>query len=189
MARYNTVSATTTTTTTSTFATPSQGLLTTLTGTAPYTVTLASPVSFIGIPQTFFNNTGGTVTLASPSGNVKGPGFTAASSQTIPNQATYTLTSDGTDYVIVNNEGGPQVMQAVTASGLITAAGGISTTATGVNVTLSPAGSGTVSIAPATLGAMDNVRIGNSTASDGTFNTITVNTTLTGNGTINGGTF
>lgn len=189
MARYNTVSATTTTSSASTISTPSQGLLTTLTGTPPYTVTLASPVLFIGTPQTFFNNTGGVVTLATPSGNIKGPGFTAATSQTIPNQATYTITSDGADYVVINNEGGPEITQTLTAAGLITANGGISSTASNVNVTLSPGGTGTVAIAPATLGSINNVTIGGSTAANGTFNTVTVNTTLTGNGTIDGGTF
>ncbi len=117
MARYNTVTSTQSTTGGTTFVTPAQGLLTTFTGTAPYTVTLASPVLYTGLAQSFFNSTGGTVTIASPSGNIKGPGFTAGTTQTIPNGATYTLTSDGTDYVITNNEGGPQVATTFSASG------------------------------------------------------------------------
>lgn len=109
MARYNTVTTVTSTSGAGTIPTPSAGLLTTFTGSAPYTVTLASPVLFLGTSQSFFNNTGGIVTLSSPSGNIKGPGFTAAATQAMPNQSAFTLTSDGTDYVITNNEGGPQL--------------------------------------------------------------------------------
>jgi hypothetical protein len=126
MARYNTVAPTTTSSGTATVASPTAGLLTTLTGTAPYTVTLADPRLFTGQAQTFYNATGGIVTLASPINNIKGPGFTTATSQTIPNNGTYTITSDGTDYVITNNEGGPQAVTTLTASGLINANGGIS---------------------------------------------------------------
>jgi hypothetical protein len=106
MARYNTVLTTATTTTTATIGSPTSGQTTTLTGTAPYTVTLSSPVLFAGQTQTFINSTGGTVTLSTPTGNIRGPGFTAAATQTIPNGAVYQLTADGTDYVIVGNEGG-----------------------------------------------------------------------------------
>lgn len=109
MARYNTVTTAAASSGGTTFASPAQGLLTTLTGTAPYTVNLASPVLYTGTVQSFFNNTTGTVTIATPSGNIRGPGFTTGSSQTIPQYATYTFTSDGTDYVITNNEGGPAV--------------------------------------------------------------------------------
>lgn len=117
MARYNTVTSTQSTTGGTTFSTPAQGLLTTFTGTAPYTVNLASPVLYTGLAQSFFNNTSGTVTIATPSGNIRGPGFTTASSQTIPQYGTYTLTSDGTDYVITNNEGGPHVATTGSFSG------------------------------------------------------------------------
>jgi hypothetical protein len=118
MARYNTVTPVASTTTTSTISSPTQGLLNTLAGTGPYTVTLASPVLFTGISQNFWNNTGSSITLSSPSGNIRGPGFTAAASQTIPNQAVFALTSDGTDYVVTNNEGGPQVGSTMVLSSL-----------------------------------------------------------------------
>ena len=154
MARYNTAISTTTVTAAGS-VTPTGGELTTFTGTAPYTVTLGSPLLFSGQDQVFFNNTGGVVTLSTPAGNIKGPGFTAATSQTIPNQATYTLTSDGVDYVITNNEGGPQVSTSFTASGTLTANGTLTATSTvglsGTNaaITISPTGTGTVTINPA----------------------------------------
>ena len=154
MARYNTVTQTTTVSAASTVI-PTGGQLTTLTGSAPYTVTLASPILFAGQDQIFFNNTGGTVTLSTPAGQIRGPGFTAATSQTIPNQATYTITSDGTDYVVTNNEGGPQVATTLTASGTLTANGTLDANSTvnldpsNANVTISPTGTGTVTINPA----------------------------------------
>ena len=117
MARYNTVTSTQSTTGGTTFTSPAQGLLTTFTGTAPYTVNLATPVLYTGLAQSFFNNTSGTITLATPSGNIRGPGFTTGTSQTVPQYATYTLTSDGVDYVITNNEGGPHVATTGTFSG------------------------------------------------------------------------
>ncbi len=189
MARYNTVNTATTSSGTATFSTPTQGLLTTLTGTAPYTVTLAMPQMFTGITQSFFNNTGGTVTLSTPAGNILGNGFTSATSQTIPSNATYTLTSDGTNYVIVNNEGGPQQVSTLTATGTITAQGAVSFSPANANVTISPTGTGTLTINPSTTGSLNNITIGGSTAANGTFNTLTVNTSITGTGTIDGGTF
>jgi len=189
MGRYNTVTTSTTTSTATTFSTPQAGLLTTLTGTAGYTVTLSVPANFAGVAQTFFNNTGGSVTLSTPSGSLKGPGFTAATTQIIPNQATFTLTSDGTDYVITNNEGGPQLASSLTTTGLLTAQGAVSLTPASANITISPTGTGTVTINPATAGTLNNVSIGGTTAANGTFNTVTVNTSLTGSGTIDGGTF
>jgi len=135
MARYNTVVSTSASSGATTVGAPTQGLITTLTGAAPYTVTLAAPNLFAGVSQLFYNATGGTVTLSSPSGNIKGPGFTAASSQTIPNNATYTLASDGTDYIVTNNEGGPQATTTVTAAGLITANAGLTVASSNVSMT------------------------------------------------------
>ena len=65
MARYNTVTPTLTTTTNTTITTPSAGLFTKFTGTAPYTVTLPNPVLYVGESQTFYNATSGTVTVLS----------------------------------------------------------------------------------------------------------------------------
>lgn len=168
MARYNTVTQTTTVSAAGSVI-PTGGQLTTLTGSAPYTVTLASPLLFSGQDQIFFNNTGGTVTLSTPAGQIRGPGFTAATSQTIPNQATYTITSDGTDYVVTNNEGGPQLAATLTVSGTTTltgtldANGQVNLDPANLNVTISPTGTGSVTISPGgsvTIGPTGTTTIG-----------------------------
>ena len=143
MARYNTVTSASSTTGGTTFSTPSQGLLTTFTGTAPYTVNLASPVLYVGVAQSFFNNTSGTITIATPAGNIRGPGFTTNTSQAIPQYATYTLTSDGVDYVITNNEGGPSVGTTATYSDAITAN---KSSGTGLSVTANAIVNGTLTV-------------------------------------------
>ena len=160
---------------------------------------------YTGITQSFFNNTGGVVTIASPSGNIIGPGFTAATSQAVPNQSTYTVVSDGTNYVIVNNEGGPQLSSTGTFTSTLTLQGALAGSPANANITLSPTGSGTVTISPATAGNINNVTIGATTRAAGNFtnldangnvtlgdavgDTITLNGTLSGNGVIEGGTF
>jgi hypothetical protein len=140
MARYNTVTSTSSTTGGTTFSTPAQGLLTTFSGTAPYTVNLASPGLYTGLAQSFYNNTTGTITIATPSGNIIGPGFTSSTSQTIPQYATYTLTSDGTNYVITNNEGGPQLGSTGNFTDTLTAG---KATGTGLSVTANSTFGGT----------------------------------------------
>ena len=57
MARYNSALASTTISGTATVGSPYQGAFTNLAGTAPYTVTLPSPVAFPGTNQTFYNAT------------------------------------------------------------------------------------------------------------------------------------
>ena len=57
MARYNTVLSATTTTTTAAVDTPSAGIFTKFTGTAPYTVTIGDPTMYSGGSQTFYNAT------------------------------------------------------------------------------------------------------------------------------------
>jgi hypothetical protein len=192
MGRYNTVASTGVINTTATQATPTQGLLTTLTGTPPYTVTLTEPALCTGINQGFYNATGGVVTLSTPSGNILGGGFAALGSQTIPANSTYALVSDGINYIIVNNEGGPVSATTLSASGTVTlnpTSGNVNLNPANGNVVISPTGTGAVTINPATAGSINNVTIGGSTASTATFTTLTVNTSLTGNGTIDGGTF
>lgn len=195
MARYNTTNPASTTTTTTTFATPAQGTLISLTGTAPYTVNLASPLLYVGVPQSFYNESSGTITLSTSSGNIIGPGFSNAATQTIPRFATYTLMSDGSDYIITNNEGGPQVSTTHTFSGTATFSGAISATPANANITLSPTGTGTVTISPASTvsisptgaltlnptaaGTINNMSIGATTRSTGAFTTLTANNTVT----------
>ena len=65
MARFNTQSITTSVTAAGTIASPQS--FTEFTGTAPYTVTLPSPVLCPGSSQTFYNATAGTVTISTPS--------------------------------------------------------------------------------------------------------------------------
>lgn len=189
MARYNSVNTTGTTTTTGAFVTPDQGLFTTLTGSPGYTVTLADPDRSIGQAQTFYNSTAGNITIAAPSGVIKGPGFTQAATQIIPSNSTYTITSDGDNFILTNNEGGPQAATSLTVSGTLDANGAVELNPASANVTISPTGTGTVTINPATAGSLNNVTIGNNAAADAIFNTVTVNTTIAGNGVIDGGTY
>lgn len=108
MARYNTGARTLVVNGTTTFSYAFTGGLITLGGTAPYIVTLVNPVFFPGTTQNFYNSTAGDVTISAPGGAlIKGPGFTAAASQVIPTGATFTVVSDGTNYVVTNDEGGP----------------------------------------------------------------------------------
>ena len=186
MARYNTVTGASTTSGAATFNSPAQGVLTTLTGTAPYTVNLANPVLFTGESQSFYNNSTGTVTLATPSGNILGPGFTTATSQTIPQYGAYTLTSDGTNYVVTNNEGGPQRATTLNVASTATFTSTISASPANASITLSPTGTGTVTINPATAGSMDNVNIGATTAGTMRCSNITVTGTTSFSNGING---
>lgn len=108
MARYNTSFPNTSTTTTTTLATPGAGLFTKFTGTT-YTVTIPDPILYQGMTQTFYNAASGTITLSSPSGTFVGPGSSGAITQTLPTGTTISLASDGTNYVIVSEDGGPLV--------------------------------------------------------------------------------
>lgn len=180
MARYNTVTPVASTSTGATLSSPMQGMLTTFAGSGPYTVTLASPVLYAGSAQTYWNNTGSAVTLSTPAGNIKGPGFTAAASQTIPNQAAFTLTSDGTDYVVTNNEGGPQVGSTLVLTSSITCvgisnSGALTVNPSNQNVSITPTGTGTVTITSGTAGTIDNVSIGSTTRGAGRFTTLQAN--------------
>lgn len=106
MARYNSVAPVGSQSGAGTILTPDQGLFTTLTGTAPYTVTLTSPALSTGVSQSFWNNTSGLVTLSTPSGSIRGPSSNTGSSYvTYPNTITI-LTSTGSDYVLTGNVGG-----------------------------------------------------------------------------------
>lgn len=143
MARYNTVAPVSSVSTGSTIPTPQAGVFTAFTGTAPYTVILANPVLYSGLAQNFYNASTGTITLSTPSGNIKGPGFTSASTQTMPQHAVYTITSDGTDYIITNNEGGPQLASTLTVGGTFTAQGTVSLTGSSIAASSSFTPSGT----------------------------------------------
>jgi hypothetical protein len=172
MARYNTIRSTALTTTTATLAAPEVGLFTQLTGTAPYTVTLPNPVLFSGQGQMFQNATSGVVTLSTPSGIFIGP--TATNLSTMPLQAgiMVSVISNGTDYVISNNLGGA-----------LQAASTVTLSPANANVTISPSGTGSLTINPAAASTINNTSIGASSRSTGAFTTLTSNgaTTFTVN--------
>ena len=182
MARYNTSFLSTSTSTTATLASPAAGLFTKFTGTS-YTVTVPDPVLYQGMTQTFYNAASGTITLSTPTGTFIGPGSSGSATQAVPTGTTISLASDGANYVIVSEDGGPLVATTINASSTVTLS------PANANVSLSPTGTGVVTISPATLGSMDKVTIGGTTAAAGTFTTLTLNTSMGGAGYIDGGTF
>lgn len=117
MARYNTSFPVTTITGSVSYTTPGEGLFTTLTGTAPYTVTLPTPSLFAGAHQTFYNSTSGTITLTTPSGVIRNPSVTASANWQLVAGAAVSLASNGTDYIAYVNTGGPIVGTTASFSG------------------------------------------------------------------------
>ena len=185
MARYNSALASTTITGSHTISSPSQGAFTNLTGTAPYNVTLPSPVLFPGSNQTFYNATGGTVTLVTPSGILTGTGGSNAS--TVPCFAgnVLSVTSDGSNYVVISEDGSALVATTGSFTGDVTMNGSSAT------VTISPT---TVTMSPTGTSNINNINIGATTRGSGAFTslaanaavTLTANTasTTTGSGTL-----
>ena len=110
MARYNTTLTTSSTTaTTGTISTPNQGLFTTCGGSGPYTLTIPDPRAYSGVLQTFFNISGGIVTLSvaaysSPSQvYIVAGGVTTSTTFAISNNIAVTLGSNGTNYYVVSS--------------------------------------------------------------------------------------
>jgi hypothetical protein len=171
-----------------------------LTGATGYTVTLSSPVPYPGSTQSIYNATTGNITINTPAGNIVGSGFTAAANQVIPTNSTYTLTSDGINYVISNNEGGPVQATTGTFSSTLTANSTVSMSPANANITISPTGTGTVAISPTgtltmsptgaitfnptAASTINNTSIGASTRSTGAFTTLQANNTVTLTGVI-----
>jgi hypothetical protein len=180
MARFNTAAPSLSVTGAIVFTYAFTSGLITLSGTSGYTVTLASPVAVPGTVQTFYNATGGNVTISTPNGNIIGNGLTAATSQTLPNVSTFGLQSDGTNYVLTDNQGGPVAVTTFTASG------NISAITSNQTVTLSPTGTGTVTISPAGATTLGTASI--TTNLYGNISAITSNQTVTlsptGTGTV-----
>jgi hypothetical protein len=119
MARYNTVFQTTSVTGSQTLTAATQGLTTTITGAAGVTITVPSPVLYVGYTQTYYNATAGSITLSTPSGLFTGPASSGTLNQTVPSQSTMTITADGTNYVVANIEGGVLVATTGTFSGTV----------------------------------------------------------------------
>lgn len=134
MARYNTSFSVVTTSGATTYTTPDQGIFTTLTGIAPYTVTLPTPGQFAGAHQTFYNSTSGVVTLSTPSGVIRNPAVTAGATWTMPAGSAVSLASNGTDYIAYVSTGGPLVATTASFSGN-TAVTGSSTFTVGTGAT------------------------------------------------------
>ncbi len=191
MARYNTVSLYLTVTGATTFTYAINGSIITMTGTPGYAVTVVTPAYSQGWSQTFYNNTGGNCTITTPTGVIMGNGFTSAASQTIPHNSSFTLVSDGTNYMVTNNEGGNITRVGGTFSGAVNLNGGftanggpITINPNGSNVSITPSGAGSVTITSGGTGTMNNVNIGATTAGTGAFTTLSATGTTTLSGAI-----
>lgn len=171
MARYNSVNTTGSVAGGNQITTPSSGLLTTLTGTG--TVTVPNPVLYTGQSQTFYNASGVTLTLGTPSGNFTGPGTSGSTTQLLANGAIITIVSDGTNYIAQDWLGGSVVATSVASTGAVTF------NPSNASVSLQPTGTGTVTILPATVGTIDNMNIGATTKGTGAFTSLTANGAVT----------
>jgi hypothetical protein len=151
MARYNTAPQTLEITGETTFTYAFTGGIISLTGITGYTVTMVSPVFFPGSKQTFYNATDGDITLETAAGLIYGNGVPVpnGSSVVIPKNSTYTLTSDGTNYVLTSALSGPAVFETpVTFNDLLDANGKVELNPLDNNVEIKPTGTGTVDISP-----------------------------------------
>jgi hypothetical protein len=107
MARFNTGARTLTITSNTILTYAFTGGIISLTGSPGYGLTLATPVSFPGLTQQIYNATSGDCTILTAVGSIKGNGFTGNTQQTIPSGAWFTVVSNGTDYIISVDNGGP----------------------------------------------------------------------------------
>jgi hypothetical protein len=132
---------------------------------------------------------GNTVTLSTTTngGYIQGPGQGAtATTYGLIAGGLCTVFSDGTNYQVVSVNGANTVVNTLTANSTV------SLSPASANVTISPTGSGNFVVNPAgTLAnnTIDNVTIGATTPGTGKFTTLTLNTTMDGTGTIDGGTY
>jgi hypothetical protein len=166
MARYNTTSGSTSINGATTISSPNQGAFTNLTGTAPYTVTLPAPALFPGSNQTFYNATAGTITLSTPSGNFVGTGASGTSSNSVFTGNVLSVTSDGTNYVVISEDGSPLIATTGTFSSDVTINGASAT------VNIQPS---SLILYPGSTGAMDRVNIGVNTRASGAFTSLAAN--------------
>lgn len=137
MARYNTVAPVGQVAAAGTLATPSEGLLTTFTGTAPYTVTIASPVLYTGQTQTFYNSTAGVITLSTPSGSFVGPGSSGSATITMNAGTVLQIISNGTNYITAQDDGSTFSATTGTFSSTLGVTGDFSVNTNKFNVTAS----------------------------------------------------
>jgi hypothetical protein len=170
MARYNSALASATITGATTISTPNQGTFTAFVGTAPYTVVLPSPGLFPGTNQTFYNATSGTITLSTPAGIFTGTGGSGLTTTSVFTGNVVSVTSDGTNYVVISEDGSILTATTGSFSGDVTINGGSAT----VSIT-----AGTVNIAPTLSSNINNIAIGSSTRASGAFTTLTANNAVT----------
>jgi hypothetical protein len=169
MARYNTSSSTNTITGAATIASPFQGAFTQFSGSAPYTVTLPAPAAFPGVNQTFYNATGGVVTVSTPSGAFTGTGGPNAATFAVNSGNVLTVVPDGTNYIVISEDGSPLVATTGSFSGNVSITSG--------TTSLTP---GSFSLTPSsTAGTIDNTNIGATTRGTGAFNALTANQAVT----------
>jgi hypothetical protein len=173
MARYNSVNSISSIAGGSTLSTPASGLLTTITSSGNTTV--PNPVLYAGTTQVFYNASGSTVALISPSGNFIGPSATGTSTISLVNGNVITITSDGTNYIVTDFQGGPLSGTTLTATSTVTL------NPANAGVSIQPTGSGgTVTIAPGTtVGSIDNMNIGATTKGTGGFTSLTATGAVT----------
>jgi len=166
MARYNSSSGSTSINGAATISSPYQGAFTNLTGTPPYTVTLPNPTLFPGSNQTFYNSTNGTITLSAPSGNFVGTGASGTSTNTVFAGNVISVTSDGTNYIVISEDGSPLIATTGSFSSDVTITGASAT------VNIQP---NSLTLYPGSIGAMDRVAIGVNNRSTGAFTTLAAN--------------
>jgi hypothetical protein len=170
MARFNSSLSSNTITGASTIGSPFNGAFTQFTGTAPYTVTLPSPGLYPGINQTYYNNTSGIITLSTPSGTFSGSGGPGASTVSISANNVISLVSDGTNYIVISEDGSPLLATTGSFSSNVTMNGGSAT------VIITPS---VVTMAPTASSTIDNIAIGSTTRASGAFTTLTSNNAVT----------
>jgi hypothetical protein len=173
MARYNSATLIQTISAAATINSPLEGSTVKFTGSTQYTVNLPAPALYIGIPFTFYNANTQTVTLSTPSGSFVSAGGSSASTQTLLTTATTVVASDGNNYVVLSAIGGPVSASTLTASSTVTLS------PANANVTISPSGTGIVTMAPAAAGSLNNVTIGQTTALAGSFTSLSASGTTT----------
>ena len=170
MARFNTALTSSIISGTATIGTPYSGAFTEFTGTAPYTVTLPSPTLFPGVNQTFYHATSGQVTLSVSGATFNGTGGTGSATFVLNAGNVVSIFSDGTNYIVISEDGSPLTATTGSFSGNVTINGGSATlSATPQTITLNPTSTSTI----------DNINIGGTTRGSGAFNTLTANQAVT----------
>jgi hypothetical protein len=125
---------------------------------------------FPGSNQTFYNATGGTVTLSTPSGILTGTGGSNAGTVACFAGNVLSVTSDGTNYVVISEDGSALVATTGAFTGDVTMNGSSAT------VALTPQ---TVTITPSSISNINNMNIGATTRGSGAFTSLAANAAVT----------